>query len=559
MAIDPKDPELKDTIKKLNKNLNKLSQNMSTLSKGVIPGLAFNKVLTGAIQDSTAVSKALVLSNKSSEKNLALFAKDLRSSYLTVSESAKIYSEATQAGIADMVDELKGMGENFTVLGQSLGKGFSIIRMNTQLLGQNTQASRDFTESLVSNAVAYKQSSDNLITAINDLRKTFGNIGFDFGKEFALEGQEVLSRLILTAGQDFTSEAQSAIKTLFGEGTKSFVARQALGVTEGQPMAKQMVDAIKGAMNLIGPGTDPVARAAQTEAFANLGLTKDFFILSQKLMEKTNGFLDPLQKNSIEQLTSQALQIDLAKSLKSVMEGLKAELIPMVAMAAEFVSKNLVWIKWIAKGVVGISIILSTTIIPLLTYIAGRKVFQILGWKDLMTALTALPVIMGKTVKTSMATAAQTSTAVSLLGSARGVGGVAAGAAAANATKTVLLTILKRATVIGAVATAGYGLYKLFTATSEKATEVAKETLDVQKRRLSMEEAKNTDKQGAQTLKKIQSQNAQLIMALNTLTEINKRGNDQRNKTVIQGEQATYQREQLLEQSNTLIFEDTGI
>lgn len=548
---------VENKLDELNRNLTGFAKRLELFYRGVIPALGgLQRSITSAINDNSKVTQALVLSNRSTRADLKIFVEGLRTSYLTVSESAKVYAQATDVGLAKSLEALAETGERFTLLGRDMGAGFALIRMNNQLLGAGVKSSANFVESLITNAVQQGQSSDNLIAALNSLRSTIKVLSVDFGKDFASETQRTLARLILTAGQEFTGEANNLVRMLL-EGSQGFIARQFLGVQEGSNPTQAILKAVESLNKLQRQVPEGPSRTFFREALAaDLGIPVESFVLAQRLAEETNGDLKLLIENNAAQLALQQTQADLSKDLKTITEGIKAEILPLVAGTARFLRNNMGWLKPIAKGMFLVVTFLSTTLLPYLA-VSRTKEVAILGWNRALDYWRNTLIQGGKNLiqayqsKNLLASlvGAENRHHMANMGRMRVFGGLL---------KSIGMGLLRLLPLVGLVTT-GFFLVKSLVGMGQETKKIQQETLDIQKKQLSLQEARSADNRGLQVLQQMKAQNAQMIANLNTLSMMQKRANEYHAKTVSQGDRANNLAEEALQQQVVIPFEDTGV
>lgn len=334
---------------KLTRALGEASDRMTSLTQGLQQAFGPISQLTQALAQSNQLSMGF-----------GSFVDRLGKSNISVGQNVANFGSLVSQGLGHQAEQLASMTESLSLLGVNVNGAARLTRLNTQALGLSTKESVALTMATVENAMAFGIGVDAMVGAMVSLANTFKSTSVLFGKNTTVELTKATQDLLGLVGQEFSGEVQQFIQGIT-DGVEGGVRRKFLGIGD----ALNSSDLIAGLnkLNSVITATDPLARAAQMEAFGrSLGISEGMFALAQAIQT-------PRVKTEADILAAEQalLQRDLLASINRLTNQVITAALPTLVNIAKFVERNIELLGQMVK-------ILAFTKVSVSLFSMGNKI-----------------------------------------------------------------------------------------------------------------------------------------------------------------------------------------
>ncbi len=229
-------------------------------------------------------------------------------------QSIKVFADAVSLGMVGFTDRTLQFGASLKVLGVQNKTAFQLMRANTQALGLSEESSLTMTDSLISTAIANKDSIEGLIGALNSMRDAMVSTTVELGPKAALNAQKIAARM--SQGNTELQEASARFVKSFLAGTDGFMKAAKLGVVftgqEGEEEMAQKFEEILMKIGDLGGGRQGAGSQFLFDAFEqSLGITREDFMLQQRI----GSDIKALSEGQVSQRAAESASINLEQQM----------------------------------------------------------------------------------------------------------------------------------------------------------------------------------------------------------------------------------------------------
>ena len=250
-------------------------------------------------------------------------------------QMVKVFGEAVEMGMTKFSDSTLKFGAQLKVLGVQNKTAFALMRSNTQGLGVTEDASLSLADSLISTAVANKDSIAGLISAINSMKDAMISTTVELGPKAALNAQKIAA--MMAQGNSELQDSSAKFVKSFLAGSDGYMKAAKLGVQfTGQESTAEMARKFEQILGRV-QGLQSGKQGAGSQFFfdameKSFGLSREDFNLQTQI----GTSIKELAAGSVKQISEASARINLQQQIYNALEAIQTDLMGLAEGAARF-------------------------------------------------------------------------------------------------------------------------------------------------------------------------------------------------------------------------------